>query len=55
MRKTHRLMNKSVYLDLTILDLSKTVIYEFCYDYVKPKYVENEKLYYMDTDSQLHY
>ena len=51
MKKTQILMNKPVYLGLSILDLSKTVIYEFWYDYVKPKYVENKKLCYMDTDS----
>ena len=51
MRKTQILMNKPVYLGLSILDLSKTVIYEFWYDYVKPKYGENAKLCYMDTDS----
>ena len=44
-------MNKHVYLGLTILDLSKTVIYEFWYDYVKSKYGENTKLCYMDTYS----
>ena len=38
MRKTQILMNKPVYLGLSILDLSKTVMYEFWYDYVKPKY-----------------
>ena len=38
MRKTQILMNKPVYLGLSILDLSKTVMYEFRYDYVKPKY-----------------
>ena len=37
MRKTQILMNKSVYLGLLILDLSKTVMYEFWYDYVTPK------------------
>ena len=44
-------MKKSVYLGLSILDLSKTVMYEFWYDYVKWKCDENEKLYYMNTDS----
>ena len=44
-------MNKPVYLGLSILDLSKTVMYEFWYGYVKPKYGENEKLCCMDTDS----
>ena len=37
-------MNKPVYLGLSILGLSKTVMYEFWYDYVKPKYGENAKL-----------
>ena len=44
-------MNKLVHLRLSILGLSKTVIYETWYDYVKPKYVENAKLCYMDTNS----
>ena len=44
-------MNTRVYLDLSILDLSKTVMQEFWYDYVKPKYGENAKLCYIDTDS----
>ena len=51
MRKTQILMNKPVYLGLSILDLSKTVMYEFWYDYVKPKYGENATLCCMDTDS----
>ena len=51
MRKTQILINKHVYLGLSILDLSKTVMYEFWYDYVKPKYGENTKLCYMDRDS----
>ena len=55
MRKTQVLMNKLVYLGLSILDLSKTVVYEFWYDYVKPKYSENAKFCYMDTDSFIFY
>ena len=43
MRKTQMLMNKLVYLDWSILDLSKTVMYKFWYGYVKPKYGENAK------------
>ena len=51
MIETQMLMNKPVYLGLSILDLGKTVMYEFLYDYVKLKYGENGKLCYMDTDS----
>ena len=50
-KKTQILMNKPVYLGLSKLDLSKTVMYEFQYDYVKPKYGEKAKKYYVDTDS----
>ena len=50
-RKTEILMNKPVYLILTILGLSKTVMYEFLYDHVKPKYGKKPKLCYMDTYS----
>ena len=51
MRKTQILINKLVYLLLSILDLIKTVMYEFWYDDVNLKYGENAKLCYMDTDS----
>ena len=44
-------MNKPIYLVLSISDLSKTVMYEFWYDYVKPKYSENARFCHMDTDS----
>ena len=51
MRETQILMNKPVYLRLSILDLSKTVMYEFRYDYVERNFGENVKLCYMDTCS----
>ena len=44
-------MNKPVFLRLSILEISKTLMYEFWYDYIKPKYQDNAKLCYMDTDS----
>ena len=49
-KKTEILMNKPVYLGLSILELSKVLMYEIWYDYVKPKYGEKIKLCYMDTD-----
>ena len=51
MHKTKVLMNKPVYLGQAILDISKTLMYEFYYDYLKPKYGGKVKLCYMDTDS----
>ena len=51
MKKTQIIMNKPDYLGLLILDLSKTIRYEFWYDYVKPKYGGKVKLCYVDTDS----
>ena len=44
-------MNKPVYLGLSILESSKTLMYEFWYDYIKPQYQNNAKLCYMDTES----
>ena len=44
-------MNKPIYLGLSILEISKLLMYEFWYDYMKPKYGGNVKLCYMDTDS----
>ena len=51
MGKTEITMNKPVYLGQAILDLSKTLMYEFHYDYMRPRYGSKVKLCYMDTDS----
>ena len=51
MTKTEVFMNKPVYLGQAILDLSKIKMYDFYYDYLKPKYDDKVKLCYMDTDS----
>ena len=48
-------MNKPVHLGLSILELSKILMYEFWYDYVKPKYNEKAILCYMATDSFIVY
>ena len=51
MNKTKVKMNEPIYLGLSILEISKILMYEFWYDYMKPKYNDNIKLCYMDTDS----
>ena len=51
MKKAKVKMNKPVYLGLSILEISKTLMYEFWYDYMKPKCADNVKLCYMDNDS----
>ena len=44
-------MNKSAYIGMSVLDISKMLMYEFQYDYIKPKYGNRAKLCYTDTDS----
>ena len=51
MGKTEITMNNPVYLGQEILDLSKTLMYEFCYDYMRPSHGSKVKLCYMDPDS----
>ena len=51
MRKAKVKMNKPIYAGMTILDISKALMYEFWYGYLKPKYGDKIKLCYMDTDS----
>ena len=54
MGKVRVVTNKPVYLGQAILDLSKTIMYEFHYDYMIPKYGDRLKLCYMDTDSLIY-
>jgi len=51
MKKTKIYYNEPVYLGMCILDLSKTLMYEFHYDYIKQKYGDKAKLLFADTDS----
>ena len=44
-------MTKPVCLGLSVLEISQVLMYEFWYNYIKPKYQNNAKLCYMDTDS----
>ena len=55
MKKTKVKINKLVYLGMSVLDFSKTPMYEFWYGYIKPKYGDRAKLYYTDTDSCIIY
>ena len=50
-KKTKVKMNKPIYLGMSILDTSKTLIYGFWYYYIKPKYQHKTKICYMDTGS----
>ena len=45
MKKTNVKMNKPIYLGFSILEISKILMYEFWYEYMKPKYDDNVKLY----------
>ena len=55
MRKTRILMNNLVYLGFSKLELSKILVYEFWYDFVKPKYSKKTKFCSMDTDNLIMY
>ena len=50
MKKTKVKMNKPIYLGMSILDISKTIMYEFLYDYIKLKYEDTAKLYIETED-----
>ena len=55
MKKIKVIIKKPVYLGLSILEISKALMYELWYDYIKPKYQDKTKLCYMDTDSFIIY
>ena len=55
LRKTKVYMNKPIYIGQAVLDISKTLMYKFFYDYLKPKYGDKVKLCYMDTESFIFY
>ena len=54
MKKTSLTMNKPVYLGMSILDISKTLMFDFHYKYIKLKYGNKAKLLFTDTDSFLY-
>ena len=54
MKKTELVFNKPVYLGMSILNISKTLMYDFHYNYMKVKYGDNCKLLMTGTDSLMH-
>ena len=51
MKRTQKLVNEPDLLDLSILQISKLLMHKYWHDYVKPKYEEKDKLWYIDRDN----
>lgn len=51
LHKTHILMDKPIVVGMCVLDISKVLMYKFLYNYLKPKYGQNVRVAYTDTDS----
>ena len=50
-RKPKLKLDKPIFIGMSILDLSKQHMYKFYYDVMKPKYGDNIRMVYTDTDS----
>jgi len=55
MRKLEMKFDKPIYIDMCILDISKTCLYEFHHEYILPLYHEKCKIMYTDTDSLMYH